>query len=123
MRILITGSRRWTAKATIRAAILVAIKDAGAKRSDVVLVLGDARGADADAKSIALEEGYGFDQFFAQWKVHGKAAGPIRNGKMVASGADIALAFPIGESRGTRDCIDQARAAGIPVTIYEGVPG
>jgi len=51
--------------------------------------------------------------FEAFWTAQGRAAGPIRNGRMVAAGADLVLAFPGG--RGTADCVRQARAAGIPV--------
>jgi hypothetical protein len=34
---------------------------------------------------------------------------------MVAAGADLCLAFPIGASPGTRSCMRLAAAAGIPV--------
>lgn len=50
------------------------------------------------------------------WHFHGKAAGSIRNGLMVAMckalGGSV-LAFPGG--RGTADCVRQARAAGLEV--------
>lgn len=39
-----------------------------------------------------------------------------------ADGADLMLAFPRGESRGTRDAMARARAAGIPVEVYESGP-
>lgn len=51
----------------------------------------------------------------ADWGKHGKAAGPIRNSKMIAD-ADALVAFWDGKSRGTRDCILQA-AGKIPVLI------
>ena len=51
----------------------------------------------------------------AEWVKHGKAAGPIRNAEMVVAGADLCLAFPLGASRGTRNCMRLAREAGIPV--------
>lgn len=54
----------------------------------------------------------------AQWKTMGSAAGPLRNQEMVDAGADICLAFPLGESPGTRDCMRRARKAGIPVIEY-----
>ncbi|UBU10009.1 DUF2493 domain-containing protein [Nonomuraea gerenzanensis] len=50
----------------------------------------------------------------ADWRRHGRAAGPIRNGEMVALGADEALAFP-GAGPGTYDCMRKASAAGITV--------
>jgi hypothetical protein len=54
----------------------------------------------------------------ADWTTHGKAAGPIRNARMVALGADVCLAFPKGESRGTRGCMRLAEKAGIRVCNY-----
>lgn len=50
----------------------------------------------------------------ADWARHGKAAGPIRNGEMVALDAHECVAFP-GTGQGTRDCMRRAAAAGIPV--------
>lgn len=52
----------------------------------------------------------------ADWATLGNRAGPIRNQAMVDLGDYLAcLAFPLGESRGTRDCMARAEAAGIPV--------
>lgn len=50
-----------------------------------------------------------------------RAAGPERNTAMVNAGADECLAFKaIGAgNRGTQHCIDEAAAAGIPVTVTE----
>lgn len=50
----------------------------------------------------------------ADWKKHGKAAGPIRNQSMLTEHKpDLVIAFPLGESKGTRDMIRKAKAAGI----------
>jgi hypothetical protein len=51
----------------------------------------------------------------AQWHVYGRRAGHARNARMVLAGADICVARPIGASRGTRDCMRLAAAAGIPI--------
>lgn len=55
--------------------------------------------------------------FQADWATHGRAAGPLRNDEMVASGADICLAFLQNgeENRGTKHCIAAALQAGIRV--------
>lgn len=55
----------------------------------------------------------------ADWRSCGRAAGLIRNQRMVDLGADLCLAFPLGESRGTWDCVARARKAGIEVRIIE----
>lgn len=51
----------------------------------------------------------------ADWKTYGSYAGPKRNQEMVDSGIDIVLAFPLGESKGTRGTMRKALEAGIPV--------
>ena len=52
--------------------------------------------------------------FPAEWKKHGKAAGPIRNRKMLQDGKpDLVLAFPGG--RGTANMVELATDAGIRV--------
>jgi len=120
MRILITGSRDWTDRDAIEAAIVKAARDAGATPQGTVIVHGKARGANTIAADIGRRYGCLIEGHRADWDRYGKAAGHLRNGDMVTSGADICLAFPLGESRGTRDCIDQARTAGIPVVVHEG---
>ncbi|MFY1595427.1 hypothetical protein [Micromonospora sp. WMMD737] len=46
-------------------------------------------------------------------------AGNYRNQHMVDLGADRAVAFWLGGSTGTKDCIGRARSAGIPVDVIE----
>lgn len=121
MRILITGSRDWTDRETIRAALRSAGQAARTHPQGVVVVHGGARGADTLAGEIAREFGCMVEVHLADWQTHGKAAGPIRNAHMVKLGADVCLAFPLGESRGTRGCIHMAETMGIPVKVYEGV--
>lgn len=54
------------------------------------------------------------DAFPADWKTHNRAAGPIRNQRMIDEGRpDLVIAFPGG--RGTADMVKRARAAGIEV--------
>lgn len=62
-----------------------------------------------------------YQVFYADWKLHGNAAGPIRNGNMVRSGGELCLGFNAGRrpfrKTGTCDCACQAVDAGIPVRI------
>lgn len=52
----------------------------------------------------------------ADWGKHGRAAGPIRNRKMLEH-VELLIAFPGG--RGTEDCIRAAHEQGIPVLRVE----
>lgn len=127
MRILITGSRSWVNPFVIGAAIEETMSElynkagrANAVTTDPVLIFGDAKGADRWAKLWCKAFGHEYEEYNAEWDRYGKGAGPKRNKVMVDKGADIVLAFPIGASPGTRDCMEKAAAAGIPVVVYEG---
>jgi hypothetical protein len=122
-RILITGSRDWTDRETIARALSDAIRSYH-QHNPLTLVHG-ACPTGADKIADELWRSWMFrcdlaepDMHEADWATHGKAAGPIRNAHMVSLGADICLAFPLGVSRGTRNCMRLAREAGIPVVEY-----
>lgn len=117
IRILVTGSRNYGYYQRIKRAIQD--ERLNAKADSVTIVHGGASGADALAGRVAEENGWPVEMFFADWEKHGKAAGPIRNQEMVDSGADVCLAFPIGESKGTRDCMRRAEKAGIRVVVFD----
>ena len=111
-RILITGSRDFSDWDLMKRA-LEYTKSKSAP--DALLIHGDARGADTLAKIVWRELGMWALPYPAEWHLYGKAAGHIRNQDMVSSGPDICLAFPVGKSTGTRDCMERARKAGIQV--------
>lgn len=56
--------------------------------------------------------------FPAQWRTHGKAAGPIRNREM-ALYADALVAVWDGRSRGTKSMIDLAYQHGLKVYVHK----
>lgn len=59
-------------------------------------------------------------RFPAQWSKFGKSAGPIRNRQMLRDGApDLVVAFLAPNSRGTKDMINAAKKAGVPVKEIE----
>lgn len=56
---------------------------------------------------------------FPRSATNGKAAGPIRNQRMLDEGKpDLVVAFPGG--RGTADMVRRAKAAGVPVRLNRG---
>jgi hypothetical protein len=78
------------------------------------IIEGGARGADEGARRWGDSEGVTVMTFPADWKRDGKAAGPIRNAKMLREGKpDVVVAFPGG--RGTANMTMQAEGARIPV--------
>lgn len=79
---------------------------------DIVIVHGGALGADTLAERWASENWLPTEIYHADWERHGKAAGPIRNQRMIDEGKpNLVVAFPGG--RGTADMIRRAKAAGI----------
>lgn len=122
MRILVTGSRAWIDELAIEQTLTLEGQRLQVQPHDVIVVHGGAHGADAIADRLARRYGCGVEVVRADWNRYGNAAGPIRNAEMVRRGAVACLAFPIGLSRGTRDCIARAEAAGIPTVVTEGQP-
>lgn len=81
---------------------------------DLVIIHGDAKGADFLARIWAVYHEETELRFPANWGKHGKTAGAIRNQQMLDEGKpDIVLAFPGGT--GTVDMIRRARKAGVRV--------
>ena len=82
------------------------------------LVEGGAAGADREACKWAYAQRglVTHRQYHAQWKKHGRAAGPIRNREMLAKEQpDLVVAFPGG--KGTADMVACAMMAGVAVRV------
>lgn len=85
--------------------------------SDITIITGGASGADDLAATFAMVNWTGYQEFKPDWKKHGRAAGPMRNQKMIDEGKpDLVVAFPGG--RGTADMVRRAQAAGIEVIEF-----
>lgn len=119
-RVLVTGSRHWTDVAAVERGLRWAWSTlAGHPRA--VLVQGECPygGADAIAKHVWESWGLPVESFPAEHDpVTGRVLGPARNARMVASGADVCVAFPLPSSRGTLNCMRLAARAGIPVQVF-----
>jgi len=114
-RLLVTGSRDWSETSRIERE-LSTIVDRWGEHTRPVLVEGGARGADAMPRAWWEHHGLPVETHQADWTALGKRAGMVRNAGMVASGAAGCIAFPIGESKGTRGCIKAATKAGYAST-------
>ena len=133
MRILVTGSRDFTDWR----AITIALTETADGDRNVTLVQGCAKGTDFLAAQAARKMGWQVEDHPADWNAPcrdtcGKrdhrrpgrggvtycpAAGDYRNQEMVDTGADVCLAFykQGARNKGTTDCANRAKAAGITV--------
>lgn len=75
--------------------------------------------ADMLADAAARELGFTPWQHHADWRRYGKRAGPRRNRTMLDRCPDLVIAFQRNGSRGTQDCVDEARRRGIAVEVHE----
>lgn len=83
-----------------------------------MIVSGGAPGVDTLAEQYAKEKQIPIMIWHAKWRRHGKAAGPIRNEKIVGA-CDHVVAFLHPKSRGTKNTVELAEKAGKPVTIIK----
>lgn len=112
MRVLVCGGRDYCESSTVWG-VLDTIRRS-VPHDTMVVIQGGAAGADCIAREWCGSRGVPYDNFPADWKAHGKAAGPMRNQRMIDKGRpDLVVAFPGG--RGTADMVRRARAAGIKV--------
>lgn len=113
--VLVSGDRNWQYYGAIEGVL----KDLAHLQSYWRLIHGAARGADSMADLAGHELGMDVTPVPADWKTHGRAAGPIRNRKMLDMKPDLVVAFHnnLEKSRGTKDCVVEARLRGIPVIL------
>jgi len=110
-RVLVCGGRDFNDEELVFATLDALNKE----RRVSAIIQGFASGADDLARMWGYEHrDCEVLSFVAEWGRHGKAAGPIRNTRMIEEGKpDLVIAFPGG--RGTANMVAQARAAGIEV--------
>lgn len=113
MRVLVCGGRDYLDRERVYAELDAMLPKMG------TLMCGGAPGADTLAWDWGWSRGFYCQRYMAEWKKHGRAAGPIRNARMLEEGKpDLVVAFPGGT--GTEDMIRQAEAAGVTVRRVDG---
>ena len=110
MKVIIAGSREITDYGFVTAAI----KRSGFDITEVVS--GTAHGVDRLGEQWAVQNGVPIKYMPADWNLHGKAAGPIRN-KEMAEYADAAVLVWNGESLGTKNMLENMQKIGKPYFI------
>lgn len=119
MRVLVCGGRHYEGDRAWNA--VMGTLDALHWATPITAIIqGGATGADALARSWATMRGIKCITVPALWAEHGRAAGPIRNQRMIDDfHPDYVVAFLGG--RGTADMMSRARASSIPVEEYTEV--
>lgn len=124
--IIVTGDRHATAETWTRA-IVHRLKRIWTP-DHPILIEGGQTGIDTLAGDLGKAMGYQKIPLPAQWNQHGKSAGPRRNRAMLSilltlreHGYEVeVIGFhdDFAGSRGTKNMIEIARAAGVPVSVW-----
>ena len=118
MRVIVAGSRHCDDYAFVSNWLTVLLGHHGS----LTIISGGANGVDEMGERWAKTKGLDLEIYRAEWDKHGKAAGPIRN-RAMAENADMLIAFPASDSRGTKNMIATAKKHRIlTVTIERGQP-
>ncbi|KZY50995.1 hypothetical protein A3734_06445 [Sulfitobacter sp. HI0054] len=113
MRILVCGSRHCDEE--LSDLVWNRLQDIIPGNEPCTIIHGAAPGVDTQAMIVAdMLPNCKHLPFEAEWNKHGRAAGPIRNKRMLDEGKpDLVVAFPGG--RGTANMVKQAKAGGFKV--------
>ena len=121
-KILVCGGRHFDDNSLFNTKMRLVWEMVEARSGEEILLIqgGCPTGAEAMARRWADSHGVAYVTVPARWEKEGKAAGPIRNDKMLTDWRpNLVLAFAGG--RGTKDMVDRARKAGVEVQeVTEG---
>ena len=121
MRVVVCGGRDYNTDAGWNHVMQV-LGDLHAETPIDTVIEGGARGADFLGGCWAEMHKVKRVTVPADWATHGKAAGPIRNRRMLTDfHPDLVVAFPGG--KGTADMVRQARELGVRVQQFSASGG
>ena len=103
-KVAIGGCRYYTDYKLFKSCLDEILKD---QKDEIIIISGHCSGVDLMAERYATESGLKAEIFYPEWEKYGRAAGPIRNKKMVEA-ANIVIAFWDGKSKGTKSLIKYA---------------
>ena len=111
MNVGITGGRDYEDKAHV----WQVLDNIHHTNPNINIIVGDARGVDTFACEWATQRKVPVLVFHANWDLHGRSAGPIRNKRMLDHGIDLLLSFKGG--RGTANMTKITKEKGIEVRM------
>lgn len=125
LKMIVNGSRGFSNYVYLRDALKELFMIKGYNPTQVEIISGGARGADQYAIRFATEYNLKLTIMNADWGVHGKRAGIIRNQEMLDYATSdpndraMLISFWDGKSKGTKHMIDIAQKSGIDIRLYE----
>lgn len=117
-RLIIAGGRDFDDYNLLRDSALSFMKQNDIDPTEMVIISGAAPGADTLGEKFAQEQNILVKKFPADWKKYGRSAGPIRNRQMAEFGTHC-IVFWDGQSRGTKNMINQCEQVKIPCKIVK----
>lgn len=119
MKILVCGSRDWEDPHAVYIVLAGAKTLSDSLEEPLEIVHGAAKGADTIAGQMGDLLGATIIPVPADWNKDGKAAGPLRNQKMLDEhDIQVTYAFRLpGKSNGTDDMVRRSKSAGIPTYV------
>lgn len=115
MKIIIAGSRSIQDDQLVRLHVHAILSQFSINPSEIIS--GEATGPDKIGETYAVMMGIPLKKMPANWGLHGRSAGPIRNRQM-AEYADMAIVFWDGESRGARNMMLEMSRVKKPCFVY-----
>ncbi len=113
IKILVCGGRDYSE----RRLLYEELDKVHAENQIAIVITGGARGADSLAVDWASIRNIQVLIYNANWKTHGRKAGPLRNQRMIDEGEpDLVIAFPGG--KGTADMVRRAKIAKIAMKLF-----
>jgi hypothetical protein len=113
MKVIIAGCRHFTNYDVVKKSLDSILS--GSKVPEIVS--GHCRGIDRMGEIYAIRRGWPVKLFHANWALHGRAAGPIRNREM-AMYADSAIVFSSG-GKGSKSMIGLAKKYNLRLTVVD----
>lgn len=116
IRVIVAGGRDFDDYELLQQSLGAILSNSKYAFNSFTIVSGGAKGADFLGERYAKENDFKLETYPAKWEEHGKSAGPIRN-KMMAQVSQIAVVFWDGESKGSRNMINNALEHGLELHV------